>query len=81
MPLMTASVEMEQHSGPSPSNFTTAHPSTGTIFIKLAETEYYDNMLFHRVINGFMIQGGDPDSKTAKKDKDLSRRTRLYGAC
>lgn len=34
-------------------------------FIKLVKQGFYDSLLFHRVINGFMIQGGDPVSKNA----------------
>ena len=40
-------------------------------FRKLVNEKFYDGVLFHRIIQGFMIQGGDPDSKTAKPGQRL----------
>lgn len=40
-------------------------------FIKLVDEGYYNDLLFHRVINGFMIQGGDPNSRGAGADVQL----------
>ncbi len=42
-------------------------PETVRNFEKLAKDGFYDETLFHRVIPGFMIQGGDPNTKTDNK--------------
>ena len=36
-------------------------PNTVNNFISLVKKGFYDGVIFHRVINGIMIQGGDPD--------------------
>jgi peptidyl-prolyl cis-trans isomerase B (cyclophilin B) len=40
-------------------------------FLQLVKQHYYDSILFHRVINHFMIQAGDPGSKNAKSAASL----------
>ncbi|MEF9930917.1 MAG: peptidylprolyl isomerase, partial [Bacteroidales bacterium] len=40
-------------------------------FLKLVKEKYYEGTIFHRVINGFMIQAGDPLSKGANAGKSL----------
>jgi len=42
-------------------------------FIKLANEGYYDGLLFHRIIDGFMVQGGDPESKGAAQGMALGQ--------
>lgn len=41
--------------------FADAAPNTVDNFVKLANKDFYDGLIFHRVIEGFMIQGGCPD--------------------
>lgn len=47
-------------------------------FIKLINEKYFDSLLFHRVINSFMIQGGDPNSKNALPGKALGEGGPAY---
>ena len=47
-------------------------------FLKLSKEGFYNGTLFHRVIKEFMIQGGDPDSKTAKPGQELGKGDLKY---
>jgi peptidyl-prolyl cis-trans isomerase B (cyclophilin B) len=46
-------------------------PKHKTNFLKLVDDKFYNDLLFHRIIDGFMIQGGDPKSKNAKEGEML----------
>lgn len=58
-------VEIETEFGTMTAELYNATPKHRDNFIKLAEEGYYNDLLFHRVISGFMVQGGDPNSRNA----------------
>ncbi len=48
--------------------WTDAAPNTIENFKKLARSDFYNGTIFHRIVKGFMIQGGDPNSKDPAKE-------------
>ena len=58
-PIVT--IEMESGAVMSGELYPELAPNTVNNFIALANSGFYDGVVFHRVIPGFMIQGGDPD--------------------
>jgi len=59
------------------SMFATKAPITVASFLNLAQRDFYDGLTFHRVVEDFMIQGGDPDgnldSRAQEGDSDGTR--------
>ena len=50
-----------------------AAPNTIENFKKLARSGFYDSTIFHRIVKGFMIQGGDPNSKDPGKESSYGQ--------
>src|SRR5205809_5729456 len=50
-----------------------AAPNTIENFKKLARQAFYDGTIFHRIVKGFMIQGGDPNSKDPAKENSYGQ--------
>src|SRR3982751_1079751 len=53
--------------------WTDAAPNTIENFKKLARQGSYDGTIFHRIVKGFMIQGGDPNSKDPAKESSYGQ--------
>lgn len=64
-------VEIETDFGTMVAELYNSTPKHRDNFVKLAEEGFYNDLLFHRVIAGFMIQGGDPNSRGAKPGQSL----------
>ena len=47
-------------------------PKTVANFLQYVDDEHYDDTLFHRVVRGFVIQGGGYDSELVKKPGEIS---------
>ena len=67
---MSKTAQFETDKGPiTVELFDKEAPGTVANFEKLANEEFYDGTRFHRVINNFMVQGGDPLSKVANNPR------------
>jgi len=60
MPNPIVTIEMQNGSTIKVELYPDKAPNTVNNFISLVKSGFYDGIIFHRVIKGFMIQGGDP---------------------
>ncbi|HET7116445.1 MAG TPA: peptidylprolyl isomerase [Hanamia sp.] len=67
----TVFVKIETDSGTMVAKLYNKTPLYKEDFVKLVKKHFYDGLLFHRVIPGFIIQGGDPESRDAKPGQVL----------
>ncbi|MDO5382132.1 MAG: peptidylprolyl isomerase [Eubacteriales bacterium] len=74
------SIEVENYGTISAELDADVAPITVTNFVNLANSGFYDGLTFHRIIDGFMIQGGDPDGNgTGGSDEKIKGEFRLNG--
>lgn len=64
-------VKIETNLGACFAKLYNATPQHRDNFLKLTKDKFFDNLLFHRVIKNFMVQGGDPNSKNASDGQML----------
>lgn len=64
-------VRIETSMGNMIARLSDATPQHQDNFVKLVEENFYEDLLFHRVIEGFMLQGGDPNSRGADEKARL----------
>ena len=67
----TRKVQVQTEYGNMTFNLYNSTPKHRDNFIRLVGEGFYDGLLFHRIIDGFMIQGGDPESKNAGPQQRL----------
>ncbi len=76
----TAAIEVDGYGTITVALDAAAAPETVENFVSLAESGFYDGLTFHRIMSGFMIQGGDPNGDgTGGSDKTVTGEFRENG--
>ncbi len=79
-PSYTAAIEVDGYGTITVALDAAAAPETVENFVSLAESGFYDGLTFHRIMSGFMIQGGDPNGNgTGGSDEPITGEFRENG--